>query len=198
MRRRTLTYTIVTAIILIAAVLYGYHYFVNRDNKPIGTPSSLNGPEDDKAKTYPLQVFFSKSPESNDDPAKVFGLSRNSMNSDVATFAIKELLRGPTAEEKAAGYFSKTAVRAGPSNCDDNDFRLTIADDVATLRFCRVFDHLGVVADGQAESELKTTLKQFDSVKQVLILNRNGDCEFDLSGQNLCKSNQKAPASSDY
>ncbi len=199
MRMRTLTYTIVTAVILIAAAFYGYQYFANRDdNQPIGTPTSLNGPKDDVRTTYPLQVFFSKSPQSNDDPNKVFGLQRNSMNPDVATFAVKELLKGPTAEEKAAGYFSKTAVRAGPSNCDDNDFRLTIADGVATLRFCRVFDHLGVVADGQAESQLNTTLKQFDSVKRVVILNRTGDCEFDLSGQNSCKSGQNAPAPSGY
>ncbi|OYW44641.1 hypothetical protein B7Z28_00050, partial [Candidatus Saccharibacteria bacterium 32-45-3] len=67
------------------------------------------------------------------------------------------------------------------------DFSLKIKEGVATLQFCKPFDHLGVVADGQADSTLKATLKQFDGVQKVIILNSGGDCEFDLSGMNLCK-----------
>ncbi len=140
-----------------------------------------------KAQTYPVYVYFSKSPESYNDPTKVFAVSRISASSGVAKFAIQQLIYGPTASEKKQGYFSKVIFRSKTSNCGGDDFRLSLVQGVVTLRFCRQFDHVGVIADGQAEIEIDTTLMQFPTIQKVIILNRAGDCEFDLSGMNSCK-----------
>jgi len=151
-------------------------------NSPTGTEGQSNN-----TTSYPVLVYFSKHPDSDDDPSKVFSVNRTSSSSGVGTYALQQLLKGPTADETTAGYFSTVRLRDGTSTCGGADFTLSIKDGTATLQFCKQFDHLGVVADGQADTALKATLKQFNSVQKVVILNSRGDCEFDLSGQNLCK-----------
>lgn len=146
-----------------------------------------HGTSSNQKKTYPVSVYFSKHPESDNDPSKVFAVSRTSPDLGVGKYAITELLKGPSADETTQGYFATARIRAGASYCDNQDFTLNIVNNIATLKFCRTFDHLGVVADGQADSEIKATLKQFGSVGKVIILNRDNNCEFDLSGMNLCK-----------
>jgi hypothetical protein len=61
-----------------------------------------------------------------------------------------------------------------------------LEEGVATVRFCTTVVLLGSVADGQAQSILVATLEQFPTVDRVVILDRGGDCMFDLSGINLC------------
>lgn len=137
-------------------------------------------------KTYPVSVYFSKHTASDDDPSKTFAVARTSPNAGVAKFSITELLKGPTESEKTQGFFSYVRLRDDASSCGGADFTITIKDQVATLQFCKTFDHVGSVSDGQAESSIKATLLQFPTVKKVIILNKSGDCEFNLSGQNLC------------
>lgn len=191
MRKRALIYTLIVIAGLAIAVLFDYKSYPPRQKTLPTTPPTTSETESPKAsqesKTYPVSVFFSKRPDSDNDPGKVFAVARTSPDLGVGTFAISELLKGPTETEKAQGYFTTVRVRSGESNCGGEDFTLMIENGTATLRFCRQFDHLGVVADGQAESELKATLKQFSTVQKVVILNRDNNCEFDLSGMNLCK-----------
>lgn len=166
-------------------------------SKPIGSsqqtrpsttpPASGSQPSNEAPKTYQVKVYFSKHSESDNDPSAVFAVNRTTNNLGVAKFTIGQVLLGPTASEHAAGYFTTARLRSDASNCSGQDFKITITNGTATLQFCRSFDHLGVVADGQAKSELEATLKQFSSVKKVIILNKNGNCEFDLSGMDLCK-----------
>lgn len=137
-------------------------------------------------KTYPVQVYFSRHPASDDDPSRVFPLLRTAPDLGVGKFAIAALLTGPTGSEAAQGYFTDVRLRAGTSTCGA-DFTLTVSAGVATLKFCRVFDHVGVMSDGRAEAALNATLKQFPTVSKVVILNSAGNCEFDLSGLNNCK-----------
>ncbi len=137
--------------------------------------------------TYPVKVYFSKHPESDDNPSRTFAVARVAPDLGVGNYAIADLLKGPTQDEAAQRYFSYTKLRSDVSNCNGADFTLSISAGVATLQFCKTFDHIGSVSDGQAESEIKATLKQFSSVEKVIILNKNGDCEFNLSGLNLCK-----------
>lgn len=123
-------------------------------NKDGGTP---------QPQTYPVSVYFSKHPESDNDPFRVFPVQRISPDLGEATFALRELIRGPSATELTQGYFTTIGFREGAPTCAD-DFKLTITDGAAKLQFCWPFDHRGVVADGQADSELKATLQQFDTV----------------------------------
>lgn len=190
------------AIVLAGGGIAGW-YFGMRDTSTTGTttgtsqrtktapvsPPPAGGSQSNTQtpQTYLVKVYFSKHPSSDNDPSLTFPVNRTTDTLGVARFAVNQLLQGPTASERAAGYFTTARLSDGINNCNGQDFTIAIANHVATLRFCRPFDHLGAVADGQAKSELEATLKQFSSVHKVILLNYKGDCEFDLSGLNLCK-----------
>ena len=133
-------------------------------------------------------MLFSRHPESDSDPAAVFAVDRVAPDAGVARYAIGQLVEGPTAEEATAGFFSTwTDFGYGDdSDCGGERFAITLEDGVATVRFCVRVILLGVVADGQAQSALTATLEQFPTVERVVILNRAGDCMFDLSELNRC------------
>ncbi len=133
-----------------------------------------------------LKIYFSHHTESDDDPSKIFGVVRTANTVGVGTYAIQQLIAGPTTEELALNYFSNVKL-SGASNCGDKDFALNITNKVATLRFCKQFVLTGVVADGQAQSQIMTTLSQFSTIKKIVILNQSGNCLFDASGLNKCK-----------
>lgn len=206
--KRTVLYVIATLVIATASGVAGYFYAKNSTspatNTQQNTPNnanqnssqqnttnngSQNNPQQnntDNPQQYAVKVYFSKHPESDDDPSKVFPVDRTSPDSGVGKYAITQLLSGPTATEQHAGYFAMAKLRNDTNTCS-SDFALTISSaGVATLQFCKTFDHIGSVSDGQAESELKATLMQFSTIKKVIILNKTGDCEFNLSGLNLC------------
>lgn len=187
------TVYIVISIIIGIAIGFGTFYVFNRNepDQPTNTsqPSSEQQPTNEPAKqptTYPVSVYFSKHPESDNDPSKTFTVQRASPDLSVAKFSITELLKGPTPDEQSKGYFTYVRLRDDTSNCGGADFIVSIENGVATLQFCKTFDHIGSVSDGQAESNIKDTLKQFPTVQKIVILNKSGKCEFDLSGLNLC------------
>jgi hypothetical protein len=143
-------------------------------------------PQTPEPTSIPVKVFFSKHPASDDDPTKTFTVDRTSPNTGVAVYAISQLIAGPTAQEASQGYFSTVRVRNDTSNCSGSDFTVTITDTVATLRFCRTFDAIGTMSDGQAQETIKATLLQFATIKKVIILTKDGNCQFDMSGENRC------------
>jgi hypothetical protein len=114
----------------------------------------------------------------------------------VATYAMEQLIAGPTPSEKGAGYFTELTTvlhRSEPSNCGDADFRLTLDQHggtpepgTATLQFCRPTTSPGIGADARITAEIKRTLTQFATITKVVILNLHGDCFGDLSGLNRC------------
>lgn len=192
-RKRSYAYIILG---LLFAGVATYAYFASRPDpepQPVDQvdvaqqPLNTEGDSSSTAVTYPVSIYFSKHPQSDDDPAATFPIARISPDSGVGKFTIAELLKGPTANEDANGYFSTVNLRGDTSTCSGKDFELSIKDSVATLRFCKPFDHLGSVSDGQAESAITASLLQFSSIQKVVILNSGGDCEFNLSGLNLCK-----------
>lgn len=194
MKYRKFIYVLAILVLIIAGAAVGGWYYSSHHQSgrqggsqtPATTAPSTSPAPAPAPVTYPVSVFFSKHPDSDNDPSLTFPVNRTALNLGLAGFATKQLLLGPTTAETAQGYFSTARLRSGASSCGSADFTLTIAGGVAKLQFCKPFDHLGVVADGQADSELKATLKQFSSVNKVIILNARGSCEFDLSGLNLC------------
>ncbi len=148
------------------------------------------------AKTYPILVYFSKGQASLGDPHAVFPVRRVSPTPAVATYAIEQLIAGPTPAEKTAGYFTELTTvlhRSEPSSCDGADFRLTLdhrggtpEPGTATLQFCRPMTSPGIGADARITAEITRTLTQFASITKVIILNLHGDCFGDLSGLNRC------------
>lgn len=145
---------------------------------------------------YAVKVYFSQHPASDNDPTKVFAVARTSPTLGVATYAISQLLAGPTTTEQGAGYYTPWAGSlTGASNCGGADFTVTLdhrgptaAPGVATLQFCRTTQIPGDIAGPRMSATATATLLQFANIHSVVILNSTGHCFDDLSGQNKCLS----------
>lgn len=143
---------------------------------------------------YPVRVFFSKHPESDNAVTAVFPVGRVSPTLGVATYATQQLIAGPTASEATAGYFTPLpGALSGASNCGGSDFQLALdmkgatpETGTATLRFCRATMLPGDLAGGYITAEITATLMQFPNIHKVVILNSAGSCFDDLSGMNAC------------
>jgi Sporulation and spore germination len=154
------------------------------------TPSSAEPP----ARGYPVTVYFSKHPQSDQNATAVFAVRRISPTLAVAAFAIRQLVVGPTRTETKAGYYSALAgLLHGPSDCGGPAARIllnrrgtAVEPGTATVRFCRRSMSGGIFDDVRVRSEISRTLTQFPSIKRVVILNKFGQCFGDLSGRNTC------------
>jgi len=186
---------IVTALILIGFLSW---YFLTTNTKikeglPDSNKQATNSANNsatasanqETPRTYPVKVYFSRNPDSDDDPAKVFPVDRNSPDLGVARFGLEQLFKGPTEAEKAAGYFTEIKLE-GVSNCGE-DFTLNITSGISTLKLCRSLEIAGALAEARIEAQIRATLQQFESVEKVVLLNKEENCLFDASGQNLCK-----------
>jgi hypothetical protein len=164
------------------------------------TPAVTAQPTSSTAETFPIKVYFSKSPESENNFAAVFPVDRVSPTRQVGTFAIQSLIAGPTPQERTAGCFSELGgLLSGPSNCSGPspvggpDFQLklnqrgTVTEQgTATLQFCRAINSPGIGADARVTAEINATLKQFSTIKKSVILTKEGHCFGDESGLDRC------------
>lgn len=149
---------------------------------------------------YPVKVFFSK--RSNPDFASVGSVDRISPTKAVATFALQLLIAGPTPSERDAGYYTElNTMLSGDSACLGSatppvggpDFTLvldkrgtTTETGTATVKFCRTITSNGIGADARVTAQITATLKQFSTIKNVVILTKEIHCLGDESGQDLC------------
>ncbi|HEY9665510.1 MAG TPA: GerMN domain-containing protein [Coleofasciculaceae cyanobacterium] len=131
-----------------------------------------------------VQVFFPRNPKSNSDFTYVESVLRTTSNPSIAQFAIEQLISGPTNQEKARGFVGPIKFR-GSSNCG-KDFTLSTTNGIARLKFCKSVVSAGTGDDGRQISSINATLKQFSTIKSVIILDRNGNCLGDQSGDNPC------------
>jgi spore germination protein GerM len=144
--------------------------------------------------TYPVQVYFSKHPQSDNDPTLVFAVTRSSPTIGVATYAIEQLIAGPTQVEQGQGYYTPLSPSLqGASSCGGSDFTITLDHrgprseaGTATLQFCRATSLAGDLTGARITAEITSTLEQFSSIHKVVILSQGGTCFNDLRGQNLC------------
>lgn len=160
-----------------------------------GINACLNGTQEQPA-GYPIKVYFSKHPDSDNSFTAVFPVARTAPDLGVATFAVKQLIAGPTAAETHAGYFTELSAainRRDLSSCGGADFTISLnmrgrtpQPGTATLQFCRTLMLPGEGADARIGTELQATLTQFPTIKKAVILTKQGNCFGDLSGQNLC------------
>jgi len=158
-------------------------------------PASSQTAAVDSSTGYPVKVYFSHLPQSNSNFSAVFPVNRVSPTSGVSTFAIQQLVAGPTASESAFGYVSELKNHlSGVSSCPASaSFTLKLntkgtisAPGTATLRFCRQFSSPGIGVDARTIAEVNATLKQFTSIKKVVILTKDGHCFGDGSGADIC------------
>lgn len=162
---------------------------------PAATATAPAGPTATAtAAAYPVKVYFSRHPDSDNTPSAVFPVSRVSPTLGVATYAIQQLIAGPSATEHGAGYYTElSAALSGNSNCGGADFIITLdhrgpklETGTATLQFCRTVQLPGDLSGPRITAEISATLKQFPNNKQVVILNSSGNCFDDLRGGNAC------------
>jgi hypothetical protein len=136
-----------------------------------------------------VQVFFPK--RNSEDFTYVEPVWRTTSSLGLAQFSIEQLISGPTSQEKARNLIAPIQLR-GRSNCG-KDFTLSISNGVATLRFCKSVLSSGVGDDGRQKSSINTTLKQFSNINSVIILDKNGNCLGDQSGENSCLKKAQIP-----
>jgi anti-sigma factor RsiW len=148
------------------------------------------------AGNYPVEVYFARHPDSDADPTAVFPVQRISPTLGVATFALTQLFAGPTASEKAQGYYSPFDGALGETNyCSDpsKDFTLSLdhrgstpEQGTVTVQLCRTVSIAGELDGARMKAMITSTLLQFPGNKQVVILNYAGQCFDDLRGDNQC------------
>lgn len=139
---------------------------------------------------YPVKVYFSKHPDSDNAPRSVFAVDRTSPTLAVATYSIGQLISGPTESEKSAGYYTPLdGSLSGPSTCNGADITITLdwnrtrtEAGTATLQFCRTVRGLGDTGAIVARNEITRTLTQFPAIKNVVIVYKDGSCFDDLIG----------------
>lgn len=137
-----------------------------------------------KPAQYRVKVFFPKPTQSNNNLSYVEPVWRTTFSQGVARFAIEQLIAGPQAAERQKGFENAIKLR-GNSNCGA-DFSLSVTNGVARLKFCRDVVSAGIGDDIRTGSSLEATLKQFPTVKKVILLNKSGNCLGDMSGENFC------------
>lgn len=145
--------------------------------------------------SFPVLVYFSKHPESDNNVNAVYSVNRVSPTSGVARFALQQLIAGPTASEKADGFYTElTGSLSGASNCGGDDFQLypdhkgtTVSSPgTMTVKFCRTIQLAGDLTGSRIATQISTTILQFSNVHKVIILNKDGGCFNDFQGANAC------------
>jgi len=136
----------------------------------------------------PVQVFFSRDPDSFNDFTAVFAVNRDVPGTALMEGAISALIAGPTAAEAATGLYSdlRAMLTGAVSSCKGLDFTLLSAGSVVTLQLCRATSSAGIGQDARAQAEVEATLMQFPGVTKVIVLSSSGHCLFDESGLDLC------------
>ena len=196
--RRFIGLVVVSLLLTFAFVLSGYSgKLLPSANAASITHTSASS----NSASYPIKVFFSRSPESlNTNPSAVYPVDRVSPTIAVGTFSLQLLIAGPTLSERNAGYFTElNTLLSGPSSCSaplpvgGPDFTLTLnmkgsvpETGTATVKFCRTISSPGIGADARVTAEINATLKQFSNIKKVVILTKDGHCFGDGSGKDLC------------
>ncbi len=139
---------------------------------------------------YLVVVYFSKQADAGTAPARVYAVDRTSPDLGVATYAIEQLIAGPTAAEQAQGLSTPlTGALLGASNCGGADFTLRLdwnraqaETGTATLRFCRDLPGFGDTGALIVRTEITKTLTQFPTIQKVAITTKDGACFDDLVG----------------
>ena len=192
-RRATLA---VAATLLSLIVLAGCASTATADadatgTAPSGAPTATASPT---TGGIPVLVYFSKHPESENNFSAVFSVQRTSPDQGVATYAIKQLILGPSPAEQATGLYTElTAALSGTSTCGGADFQITLdkkggtaEPGTATLKFCRPTPTAGIGADARIKAEIDKTLRQFSTIHKTVILTSTGHCFGDESGKDIC------------
>ena len=116
------------------------------------------------SETMTVKPFFAKTGVTGSTCSVVFSVDRTVPKTDaVARAALEELLKGPTDSEKSAGFYSNINPGVKINS-------LTITNGVARVDFSKEMETTGGSCKvTEIRSEINFTLKQFPTVKSVII-----------------------------
>lgn len=140
-------------------------YFASVD-RSINLPSDKPEEGGGLAESYPTRettIFLGNTALNPNtiDCSKVFPVKRRIKDEpNIATLTIEKLLLGPNELEKTHGYYSSLG--------DTKLNSINIMGDVATIDFDKLPSG-GSCLVGQARAQIESTLKQFDSINEVII-----------------------------
>ncbi len=143
--------------------------------------------------TLKIYMFDKDKFDVPDNTDYLTAVERTTDREDLATYAIEQIISGPTLEDKQTanldGTFGQNSFGwfEGASNCGEDDFTIMISDEkVATVKFCKTTMLAGDMSGFIIEDQIRRTLKQFPTIEKVEILNSQGSCFDDMSGLNDC------------
>jgi hypothetical protein len=151
---------------------------------PTGTPTPSATSTDGSTVTVTkgeVNIFFTKDPESYNEPGNVFWFTRQTKRKDAGHYVIESLVTGPGTDLTSQGYFTPIKL-SGTSNCGGKDFTLQIdSSRKAVVKFCKTLDISGVPntknyrdAVTRIKSVVSEGLKQFPEVGEVAIQKADG------------------------
>ncbi|HRI05683.1 MAG TPA: hypothetical protein PLV59_01930 [Candidatus Dojkabacteria bacterium] len=100
----------------------------------------------------------------------------------------EQAIAGPTTDEIELGLRptfgdNRTIWFASASNCNNKDFNITTqSNGYVTIQFCRDTMLAGDMSGFIIEQQFESTLKEFDDVTKVRILDSKGQCFNDMRG----------------
>lgn len=146
--------------------------------------STKNRPEyEPPADDRQIQIYF---PEAGTEIfSEVAPVMRTTDRIDVVEYAVEQLLIGPNQDEQDR-VNALPIQPIGESVCGDNTFTVDLVEGTAIVQFCRDMIIGGIGDSASFEQAMRSTLTQFATVTQVVLLNKRGECLIDPSGNNEC------------
>ena len=141
-----------------------------------------------------LRVFFAE-PLSPEDFETTGAVERSSSATALYPIALQQLIAGPTELEKEEGYTSAFQL-VGESNCNGNDFGITIQGTVLTVQFCKTIEWesnpnlsdswagISIAGTARAITTIEETLK-FGGIQTIIIKDKDGNCYGQDAGKNM-------------
>lgn len=110
-------------------------------------------------------------------------VERQTSRVDIATYAVEQILRGPSIEEVEQGLrptFGEDnfMVISGKSSCGIKNFTVDLDPEnyFATLHFCKDIAFLEDVSINLLTDQIRNTLIGFEKIHKIRILNNEGKC----------------------
>ena len=108
---------------------------------------------------------------------------RETARSDIVTYALEEIIRGPSPQEVQDGLQTvfgegEFVAMSGNSNCGGKEFGVDINVDEgsAKVHFCKTLTFMGDAATQILGEMIHKTLVQFEPIQKVQIFDDKGNC----------------------
>ncbi len=189
MNSKNKSYTLLFASLIFTIILY-----VNYKGNIVNSLKKFSPQSESKQNqtNQKVSVFLlNKDKYNTKDNTDYFDLvSRETQREDIGTFAIESIILGPNDYEVQNqklqstfgsgkhAWFKPDAI----SSCANKNFTLSINDQKATVKFCKEIEFAGDNSGYIIQEQITKTLKQFETIKLVRVLDTNGNCINYMSG----------------